>query len=264
VKNRDEQPVAGRRDRARGRGRVEQQQAERRGRWLRKVIFGDWHPLLRDPLDLLRLSFAAAAVGFLVAGRPDKAWHLLLSFLVVVAARRLNMPRRFDLVFILAWGTQVWGNAADLFNLNYCTNIRLGRDNSVCLGYDNFVHFVIPLASIAPLYTLGLRLGVLPDISKETGWRHRFGTVLFAALGAMAIETLNEIWEYVAVKWLGKNLQIGYSDTIHDMALGVVGSLAGGVLIWVWAANRWPTERRPGVAHSRAGESGWTAATGAR
>jgi hypothetical protein len=52
--------------------------------------------------------------------------------------------------------------------------------------------------------------------------------VLFAALGAMAIETLNEIWEYVAVNWLGKNLQIGYSDTIHDMALGVVGSLAGG------------------------------------
>ena len=256
--------MAGRRERVGERGRVEEQQADRRERWVRNLIFGDWHPLLRDPLDLLRLSFAAAAVGFLVAGRPDKAWHLFLNFLVVVAARRLNMPWRWDLLFILAWGTQAWGNAADLFNLNYCTSVRLGRDNDVCLGYDNFVHFLIPLASIAPLYTLGLRLGVLPDISKETGWRHRSGTVLFAALGAMAIETFNEIWEYVAVNWLGQNLQIGYSDTIHDMALGVVGSLAGGMLIWVWAANRWPTERKPMVERPREGESGWTAATGAR
>ncbi len=263
MENRREQPVVGRRDRVRERLRVEERQADRGERWLRKLIFGDWHPLLRDPLDLLRLSFAGAAVGFLVAGRADKAWHLFLNFLVVVAARRLNMPRRWDLLFILAWGTQAWGNAADLFNLNYCTNLRLGRDNNVCLGYDNFVHFLIPLASIAPLYTLGLRLGVLPDISQETSWSHRFGTVLFAALGAMAIETLNEIWEYVAVNWLGQNLQIGYSDTIHDMALGVVGSLAGGALIWVWAANRWPTQRKPGVPDSPVGESGWTAATGA-
>ena len=201
--------------------------------------------MLRDPLDLIRLSFAVAAVGFLLSGHPAIAWHLFVDFLVVVAAKRLNMPRLFDLLFMLGWATQAWGNAAGLFNLNDCTSIRLGKANHVCLGYDNFVHLVVPLTSIAPIYVLGLRLGVLPDISKETTWRHRLGTVLFAVLGVMSIEYLNEIWEYVAVNWLGLNLQIGYSDTIHDMALGVVGSVAGGVLIWVWAAKRWPTERRP-------------------
>jgi hypothetical protein len=80
----------------------------------------------------------------------------------------------------------------------------------------------------------------------------------------MALETFNEIWEYVAVNWLGLNLQIGYSDTIHDMALGVIGSLAGAVLIWVWAAERWPTERKAGPQEASARGSGWTTATGAR
>ena len=227
------------------RRKAEQARVERRWRWLRKLLFGDWTPVLRDPLDLLRLSFAAGSVGFLLTGHPAIAWHMFVDFLIVVAAGRLNMPRLFDLLFILGWATQSWGNAASLFDLNQCTNIRLGKSNHVCLGYDNFVHLVIPLTSIGPIYVLGLRLGVLPDISEETTWRPRLGTVLFAVLGVMAIEYVNEIWEYIAVNWLGLNLQIGYSDTIHDMALGIAGSVAGGVLLWVWAARQWPTERKP-------------------
>lgn len=42
----------------------------RRWRLLRRAVFGDWHPLLRDPLDLLRLSLAAAAAGFWPRGQP--------------------------------------------------------------------------------------------------------------------------------------------------------------------------------------------------
>jgi hypothetical protein len=169
---------------------------------------------------------------------------MFVSFLVVVAAGRLNMPRLADLLFILGWATQAWDNAAGLFDLNHCTSIRLGSANHVCLGYDNFVHVVVPFTSVAPIYVLGLRLGVLPDLSKETAWPRRLGAVLFAVLGVMAIEYLNEIWEYVAVNWLDLDVQIGYSDTIHDMALGILGSAVGGALIWVWTARRWPTERK--------------------
>jgi hypothetical protein len=189
---------------------------------------------------------------------------MFVDFVVVVAAKRLNMPRLFDLLFIVGWATQAWGNAAGLFDLNHCTNIRLGKSNHLCLGYDNFVHLVIPLTSIAPIYVLGLRLGVLPDIGKDTSSRGRLGTVLFAVLGVMSIEYLNEIWEYIAVNWLGLRLQIGYSDTIHDLALGVFGGVAGGVLIWVWAAKRWPTERKPRIQGDPAGESGLTATRAAR
>jgi hypothetical protein len=224
---------------------AEKARAGHRTRWLRKLLFGDWTPVLRDPLDLLRLSFAAASLVFLLTGHGAIAWHMFIDFLIVVAAGRLNMPRLADLLFILGWATQSWGNAAGLFDLNQCTNIQLGKANHVCLGYDNFVHLVIPLTSVAPIYVLGLRLGVLPDISQQTAWRPRLGTVLFAVLGVMAIEYVNEIWEYIAVNWLGLNLQIGYSDTIHDMALGILGSVIGGAVMWVWAAKRWPTERKP-------------------
>lgn len=83
--------------------------------------------MLRDPLDLLRLSFAVVSVGFLLTGHPAIAWHMFVDFLIVVAAGRLNMPRVFDLLFVLGWATQSWGNAASLFDLNQCTNIRLGK-----------------------------------------------------------------------------------------------------------------------------------------
>jgi hypothetical protein len=240
------------RQNVRDKWRAEARRAQQRTRWLRKLILGDWHPLLRDPLDLLRLAFAVASVLAFMAGHPGQGMRLAFSFIVVVAAARLNMPRVFDLLFILGWGAQAWGNAADLFSLNVCTHIRVGKANFACLGYDDYVHFVLPLTSVAPLYVLGLRLDVLPDLSQQTSWRPRLGTVLFAGLSCTAIATLNEIWEYVAVNWLNQSLQIGYSDSIFDLTLGVFGSVAGGVLIWVWAARRWPTQRSPGVRDTKA------------
>src|SRR5262249_14759343 len=119
---------------------AEKARTERRLSRLRKLLFGDWTPVLRDPLDLLRLSFAVASVGFLLTGHPAIAWHMFIDFLIVVAAGRLNMPRLFDLLFVLGWATQSWGNAAGLFDLNKCTNIQVGKANHVCLGWDNFVH----------------------------------------------------------------------------------------------------------------------------
>jgi hypothetical protein len=47
---------------------AEKARADRHWRWLRKLLFGDWTPALRDPLDVLRLSFAATSVGFLLTG----------------------------------------------------------------------------------------------------------------------------------------------------------------------------------------------------
>ncbi len=40
--------------------------------WSKRVFLGDWHPILRDPLDLVRISFVVGAVAFALAGD----WHL--------------------------------------------------------------------------------------------------------------------------------------------------------------------------------------------
>jgi hypothetical protein len=202
-------------------------------RLLRKAVLGDWHPLLRDPLDLLRLSFAVAAVGFLLAGSLEYAVRLAGTFLLLMLAQRLRMPRLFDLLFIIGMMLQAWGNALRLFeNVDW---------------WDNLVHLSVPFSSVPALYVLSLRLGLLPDISEATQPRHRLGLVLFAMMSGLSIGALYEIYEYVAVHWLDAGLAIGYSDTIFDLTLDAAGSFAGGLLLMLWATARWGTERSPGM-----------------
>ena len=201
----------------------------RRRRRLRKAVFGDWHPYLRDPLDLLRLSFAAAAVVFFLAGSLEYAVRMAITFLALVAAQRLRMPRLFDLLFIIAMGLQAWGNA-----------LRLFEDID---WWDNVVHFVLPASSVPVLYVLGWRLGLLPAMAAVQRPRQRLGLVVIAMTTGLSIAALYEIYEYVAVEWLGAGLAIGYADTIFDLALGVGGAVAGGLLLMLWSAERWPTGR---------------------
>ena len=203
----------------------------RRLRVLRKAVFGDWNPYLRDPLDLLRLSFAAAAVIFLLAGSLEYAVRMAGTFLLVAAAQRLRIPRLFDLLFIVGMGLQAWGNAGRLFeDIDW---------------WDNLVHFVVPATSVPVLYVLNWRLGVLPGMAEEQNPRQRVGLVLFAIMSGLSIAALYEVYEYVAVNWLGVGLAIGYSDTIFDLALGFGGAIAGGLLLMLWSAEHWATERQP-------------------
>ncbi len=197
---------------------------------LRRLILGEWHPLLRDPLDLLRLSFAAAAIALFLAGSLEYAVRMTGTFLLLLLAQRLRMPRLFDLLFIVGMGLQAWGNALRLFEDVY--------------WWDNLVHLVIPFSSVPLLYVLNVRLGLLPDVAQEEHPRHRLGLVIFAMLSGIAIGALYEIYEYVANHWLGADLAIGYSDTIFDLALDAAGSLAGGLLLIFWSTNRWQTERK--------------------
>ena len=203
----------------------------RRWRRLRKAVFGDWHPYLRDPLDLLRLSFAAAAVVFFLAGSLEYAVRMAITFVALVAAQRLRMPRLFDLLFIIAMGLQAWGNA-----------LRLFEDID---WWDNLVHFVLPATSVPVLYVLGWRLGLLPAMPEVQRPRQRLGLVVIAMTTGLSIAALYEIYEYVAVNWLDAPLAIGYSDTIFDLTLGVGGALAGGLLLMLWSAEHWPTGRQP-------------------
>jgi hypothetical protein len=203
---------------------------DRRRRLLRRAVFGDWHPLLRDPLDLLRLSFAAAAVVFFLAGSLEYAVRLAGTFLVLMAAQRLRLPRLFDLLFVVAMGLQAWGNA-----------LRLFEDVD---WWDNLVHFVLPAASVPVLYVLNWRLGLLPAMADERRPRQRLGLVVFAIMTGLSAAALYEIYEYVAVEWLGAGLAIGYSDTIFDLALGVGGAVAGGLVLMLWSAGRLPTGRQ--------------------
>lgn len=206
-------------------------QRSHRVRMLRKLLFGDWHPLLRDPLDLLRLSFAAASVAFGVAGSFEYAVRLAATFGLVVAAQRLRLPRLFDLLFIAGMWLQAWGNALRLFE-----NVD---------KWDNLVHLFVPFSSVPVLYVLLVRLGLLHHEITAVGHptRHYVGLAIFAVAVGLSIGAIYEIYEYVAVNWLDAPLAIGYADTISDLALDTLGAAAGGALLIWWARRHDGTER---------------------
>lgn len=57
------------------------------------VFLGDWHPVLRDPLDLFRLSFVVGAALFAFQGNGDASVRLLFPAVAVLAVRALDVPR---------------------------------------------------------------------------------------------------------------------------------------------------------------------------
>ena len=68
----------------------------------RKLVMGDWSPVVRDALDLLRLVFLVGAVAFGAAGDAAGAFNMLLALVVVIGARLANLPRLYDLAVIVA------------------------------------------------------------------------------------------------------------------------------------------------------------------
>lgn len=195
-------------------------------RWL----LGDWGPIVRDPIDVLRLTFLAAAIVLLAVGRADGAVRMFVTFLALVVARYLELPRLFDLGLVFGMALQGWGNAVGLF-----TSIS---------WWDSLVHLVLPFW-VAPLfYILLIRLDLVPDLSDDTHRRHHQAIVIVTFALGLAFGAIYEIYEWFADYVLGADLSVGYTDTIKDLAEDGIGSLAGGLLLLVWATRGWGTIRR--------------------
>jgi len=229
--------------------RAEHRRAEHFWERLRWLIFGDWHPVLRDPLDLLRLSFGAAALIFLLRGNVEFFVRFTGAFLVLVAVHRLRVPQLFDLLFIIGLGLSIWGTYFHLsVTANYCfRDVTLGTRgyNHLCVGWDKLVHLVLPTASVPVLYILGLRLGLVPDLAEETKPRLELGLILYGVMSCVCVCTIYEIYEYVDVWWFSGPLNIGFSDTIMDLVNAVIAGLLGGTILAVWSKRHWPTDRQP-------------------
>ena len=99
----------------------------------RKLVMGDWSRPVRDPLDVLRLLFGVAAIGFAVGGDAAGAFNLGLAFAILVGARLANLPRVYDLAVIVALAFTQGGEALNPYD-------AFG-------SYDRVVHFLVPMLS---------------------------------------------------------------------------------------------------------------------
>ena len=201
-------------------------------RFVKTVFLGDWHPVLRDPLDLFRLSFLVGAVVFAVQGDWNAVVRLVLPGLLVFLIRTLDLPRPIDWTFCIAMAFQGWGNALHLFSKFW--------------WYDNSVHITLPM-SLAPILYIGFsRLDVVPDPSERTGARSELiGMGLIATCLGVTAASGYEIYEWAVDHWFGQHLFIGETDTITDLADGFLGAGLGGLLLIAWALARYTTRRLP-------------------
>jgi hypothetical protein len=196
----------------------------------RRLLLGDWHPWVRDPIDVLRWLLVAGTGGFAVAGDTEGVLLLGGAAILAWAVRPLLLPRPYDLCLVLALTLQAWGEA-------------LGLYDSIA-WFDNVVHFSLPFFFGPTLYVVLARLDVVPDPRDETHGRHYAGIAIVTFALGVAIGALWELWEYFSDHTLGSSLQIGNADTIGDLAADSLGSLCGAALLVVWARWGWGSVRR--------------------
>ena len=204
--------------------------------WLQRfvtlVFVRDWHPVLRDPLDLFRLSFPIGALIFAILGDWDAVVRLLLPGLAVFIVRALDIPRPVDWVFCFAMFFQGWGNALHLF--------------SEFWWYDNSVHITLPM-SLAPILYIGFaRLDVVPDPSQRVASTAQLlGMALITMCIGVTAASFYEIYEWVVDNWFGQHLFIAEGDTVNDLADGFLGAAIGGLFLAAWAEFRYTSRRFP-------------------
>jgi hypothetical protein len=88
------------------------------------IFLRDWHPVLREPLDLS--ASASRSAIFALQGEHDAAMRLVFPGVAVFAVRAIDVPRAVDRVFCTAMFFRAGGTR--------CTSsARSG-------GIDNSVH----------------------------------------------------------------------------------------------------------------------------
>jgi hypothetical protein len=196
----------------------------------RKLLLGDWTPLVRDGIDVLRLALVIATVAALVAGNAGGALAFGFAAVFTLLARLVNLPRLYDFGFVLVVTLHAAGEAFGWYD-------SLG-------WFDRVVHVVLPCL-VAPVIYIGLaRLDVLPDPRDETYAQHYVGMAIVTFCLGMTVGGLWEIVEFSSDGVLDTALSEGNSDTVGDLVADAVGSVLGAVLLVAWAIWGWGSVRR--------------------
>ncbi|MGY1650137.1 hypothetical protein [Geodermatophilus sp. SYSU D01119] len=200
----------------------------------RRLVFGDWTPVVRDGIDLLRLALLGGAVAYGLAGRADAAAVLAVLGAVTLVARLVQLPRVYDLAVTAGMALQGFGEVWGLYD-------RFVR-------FDDLVHFTLPMLTAPVVYIALARLDVVPDPRDETHLRHYVGIAVVTAALGVTVGALWEVYEWRSDAWLGTALSEGNDDTNGDLVRDTLGSLVGAALLVVWARVGWGSVRRiPGV-----------------
>jgi hypothetical protein len=200
----------------------------------RTLLLGDWTPIVRDGIDVLRLVILGGAAVYAAGGRWGAAALLAALGGITLVARLVDLPRVYDLSLTLGMALQGFGETFGLY------------DDFV--HFDDLVHVTLPLLTAPVVYIALARLDVVPDPRDETHLQHYIGIAVVTAALGITIGALWELYEWRSDAWLGTQLSESNDDTNGDLFRDTLGSLAGAGLLVVWARFGWGSVRRiPGV-----------------
>ena len=167
--------------------------------------------------DAVRLgclfSLAAALLWY---GRVDVALFLLVLMGTLIS-RCLEVSRVFDGIYGLTLLAAAWSSVLNLYE-------RVS-------WWDLPVHFAATGVIAAMTYLLLARLGAVPAPRPGSRLALRIAVpVLVLALG-LAVSVLWELGEWWGNAFVDASINVGYTDTMGDLAAGGLGALLAGVFL---------------------------------
>ena len=182
---------------------------------------GDYAADAVRALGCISVLAAALALG------PVNTALFLLVLLGLLVSRALTVPPGFDAVYGLTLLLAAWSSVIDLY--------------ARITWWDLAVHFVSTAAIAAMTYVLLARLEAVPGVARPRGRGSAPAAVvavLVTALG-LAVSVLWELGEWWGHTFIDQRINVGYADTMGDLAAGGLGALLSGVLL-AFSARRRP------------------------
>jgi hypothetical protein len=196
----------------------------------RTLVMGDWSRVIRDPIDLLRVTFFVGAAVFAILGELGGVANLLVGGTALLVARAVDLPRLYDLGFTVAMILTGWGEALGLYD--------------AWKPYDNVVHFIVPMLCSQVAYIALARIEVLPDMREDFTPNHYAGIFVITLALGVAIGGIWEILEWTSDNVFGSKLQTSNDDTVGDLIADTLGAATGAALLVAWTKYGWGSVRR--------------------
>lgn len=168
--------------------------------------------------DVLR----GAALVSVVAGAASYGWVGFALFFLVLGAtmlpRALGAPAALDASYCLSLLLGAWAAQLDWY---------------LAISWLDLVAHAVATGLIAAMAHLALVLvGAVPALDGPSRLpRGRLGAGVLTATAGVTLALVWELLEWAGHTWVDERIQVGYADTLGDLAAGSVGAVVAGVLV---------------------------------
>lgn len=174
--------------------------------------------LLRGPGGVVRVIGVVSVVVAAVVDGPVGVALLLLVLAGLVVPPAVRADPRLDAAYGVGLLAAGWAGALDLYQ-------RIS-------WLDVVMHLVVTglIAAVAHL-VVARATGAVVDPVLPAARRTHVGSVGVTTALGLGLSVLWEVGEYLGNTYIDASIHVGYRDTIGDMALGGIGSLAAGLAL---------------------------------